>query len=315
LDSAKIIHTGTFKDSLARANTYPLIIDKNGIRIALLNYTYGTNGIPVPQPAIVNPIDTVLIKHDIQRAKDRHPDAILVLLHFGDEYQRSPNRFQKRVANLCFREGAQLVIGSHPHVIQPIEFFPEKNQLVAWSLGNFISNQRPRYRNGGLMLWVDLDKIRTDSVTSVTRIANASYDLAYVHVNKRKKFHLLPVTHPQVDSLLRTDSLALKTYTEFASDSRQWLRQHNRHVNESTALWMYAVIRRRDTPAPANPAGCSFMWDDVAYPCESLYATRAEAEIVRSLIQQAEPDSNPVIQLVRAAIDRKTEHRLKTPDR
>ncbi len=312
LDSARVKHTGTFKDSVERAATYPLLIEKNGFKMALLNYTYGTNGIPVPAPAIVNLIDTVQIKKDLRQAKEHRPDAIVVLLHFGDEYQRSPNQFQKRIANLCFREGAQIIIGSHPHVIQPIEFFPEQNQLIAWSLGNFLSNQRPRYRNGGLMVWVDLEKIEKDSTTA-TRIRSASYDLAYVHVDKRKKFFLLPVNHPQTDSLLQRDSVAQKTFSEFLSDSRQWLGRHNRSVPECAEPWMYAVVRPRNQGGAPSP--CHIPWDDFANQCEGVYATREEAEILRSLLQQAEPERPVRILPMRGPIAPKTILRSKTPDR
>lgn len=321
LDSAKIIHTGTFKDSLARAATYPLLVEKNGFKIALLNYTYGTNGIPVPPPAQVNLIDTVLIKKDIQQAKAQHPDAILVLLHFGDEYQRSPNRFQKRLANLCFREGAQVVIGSHPHVIQPVEFFPERNQLVAWSLGNFLSNQRPRYRNGGLMLWVELEKIRADSASSFTRIHNANYDLAYVHVDKRKKFHLLPVNHPAGDSLLLRDSLARKTFQEFVTDSRQWLRNYNRLVPESADSLVYALVSPIQVDGgwvilPPASSGRSFFWmDEQLFECRGTYHTWQKATEAQ-LQLGPEVRSKFLIRLVpRSATAPKTRYRSKTPDR
>jgi poly-gamma-glutamate capsule biosynthesis protein CapA/YwtB (metallophosphatase superfamily) len=91
LDSLQVLHTGTFIDSAARDNTYPLIIEKNGFRLSLLNYTYGTNGIPVSKPNVVNLIDTIQIKLDLEKARTQQADAIIVFMHWGAEYQSLPN--------------------------------------------------------------------------------------------------------------------------------------------------------------------------------------------------------------------------------
>ena len=138
LDSLEILHTGTFRDSLERSSVYPLLIEKNGFTFSLLNYTYGTNGIAVTKPNIVNLIDTVAIKADLEKARSQHSDAIIVFMHWGIEYQSLPNQEQKKLAALCLREGAKLVIGSHPHVLQPMVWNKNEDQLIAYSLGNFI---------------------------------------------------------------------------------------------------------------------------------------------------------------------------------
>jgi poly-gamma-glutamate capsule biosynthesis protein CapA/YwtB (metallophosphatase superfamily) len=312
LDSARVMHTGTFKDSSSRHLNYPLILEKLGFKIALLNYTYGTNGIPVPSPTIVNPIDTTQLKVDFKKARDSAADAIIVMIHFGDEYQRSPNKFQKKIAALCFREGATMVIGSHPHVIQPLEFYPEKNQLVAWSLGNFISNQRPRYRNGGLMVRVDLQKISHDSL-SVTRIINPTYDLAYVHVDKRKKFHLIPVRHPNVNSLLGQDSLSLATFQQFATDSRQWLTKYNHQISEATDSIVYTIQKKcfehTDGWLVLPPlTGDTFLAHDGKFTClcEGKFATEEEAAIILSLVKTTDPSLRAVVKpILSSAIDRR----------
>jgi poly-gamma-glutamate capsule biosynthesis protein CapA/YwtB (metallophosphatase superfamily) len=312
LDSARVMHTGTFKDSSSRHLNYPLILEKLGFKIALLNYTYGTNGIPVPSPTIVNPIDTTQLKVDFKKARDSAVDAIIVMIHFGDEYQRSPNKFQKKIAALCFREGATMVIGSHPHVIQPLEFYPEKNQLVAWSLGNFISNQRPRYRNGGLMVRVDLQKITHDSL-SVTRIINPTYDLAYVHVDKRKKFHLIPVRHPNVNSLLGQDSLSLATFQQFATDSRQWLTKYNHQISEATDSIVYTIQKKcfehTDGWLVLPPlTGDTFLAHDGKFTClcEGKFATEEEAAIILSLVKTTDPALRAVVKpILSSAIDRR----------
>ncbi|MBN8578519.1 MAG: CapA family protein [Cytophagales bacterium] len=229
LDSLQFLHTGTFIDSIARANTYPLILEKNGFRLSLLNYTYGTNGIPVTQPNIVNLIDTVQIKLDLAKARAQKTDAIIVFMHWGDEYQSLPNTAQKKLAKLLFREGAKLVIGAHPHVLQPMEWNKERDQVVSYSLGNFVSGQRPRYRDGGAMLWVDLEKVVRDTV-SHTRIHQASYELAWVH--KTTEFVMRPLRYFEGDTLFIKDKTAREAMAMFANDSRALLKRHNVNIAE-----------------------------------------------------------------------------------
>ncbi len=157
LDTKDLVQTGTFASPDARASHYPLIIEKKGIRIALLNYTYGTNGIKDRPPAIVNRIDTAQIRKDIQKAKTAQPDFILVNMHWGNEYQLSESSQQQELATFLFNVGAHAILGSHPHVVQPIRGNGTGN-LVAYSMGNLISNQRDRNRNGGIAFEIELSK-------------------------------------------------------------------------------------------------------------------------------------------------------------
>jgi poly-gamma-glutamate capsule biosynthesis protein CapA/YwtB (metallophosphatase superfamily) len=215
LDSLEFMHTGTFSDAAARDSLVPLLLEKNGIRIALLNYTYGINGLPMPLPVIVAHIDTARMAMEIKKCKDLQADFIIAELHWGNEYERVPNAAQKRLADWLFSKGVMAVIGSHPHVIQPIfdesiqiksivigpglnqynEILPEtkkdisRNSLVVWSMGNLVSNQPERYRNGGIMVSLDLVK---DSLTS---ISNVSYVPVFVYRRNTagsRHFFLLP---------------------------------------------------------------------------------------------------------------------------
>jgi len=233
LDTLTMLHTGTFKDSVARVLTYPLLVEKNGFRLSLLNYTYATNGIPVPSPSIVNLIDTVQIKKDLEKARSQQSDAIIVFMHWGDEYQSLPNKEQKRLTNLCFREGAKLVIGSHPHVLQPMEWRKEKDQLIAYSLGNFVSGQRPRFRDGGAMLWVDLQKVNKDSI-SLTSIRHAKYELAWVQKSNdaKKEFVMLPFRYFESDTSFIEDKLLRDAFDVFRKDARALYAKHNVNVSE-----------------------------------------------------------------------------------
>jgi len=176
LDSFNIPHTGTFINREDRDLNYPLIIKKKGVVIALMNYTFGTNGIPVTEPNIVNLIDTTQIKADLQRADELHADIKIVFTHWGLEYQSLPNREQKLVARFCRDHGADMIIGSHPHVLQPIEY--TNDFLVVYSLGNFVSNQRDRYKDGGMIFTVD---VMADTSAHSCKIKNAGYQLTWVY--------------------------------------------------------------------------------------------------------------------------------------
>jgi poly-gamma-glutamate synthesis protein (capsule biosynthesis protein) len=251
LDTFAIPHTGTFIDSVERAKTYPLVIEKKGFRLSLLNYTYGTNGLKVTKPNVVNYIDTAQISKDIEVARGQSPDVVIVFLHWGDEYQSLPNKAQQMVARHCFNKGVQLVIGAHPHVLQPAQWNKEDNQLVIYSLGNFVSGQRPRYRNGGGMLHVELTKETTDS-SSTTTISKAQYELQYIHRDsRRKKFFILPVADFEHDESVLHDSTSRATFRQFVSDSRALYAKHNKNITEVAArdsiFQIIAVLKLADT--------------------------------------------------------------------
>lgn len=157
LEIRDLVQTGTFAHPDQRESRYPLVVEKKGIRIALLNYTYGTNGLKETPPAIVNRIDKVQIQMDLEKAATAEPDFILVCMHWGSEYQLNENSEQRDLARFIFRHGADAIIGSHPHVVQPIRGEGSGN-LVVYSMGNLISNQRNRYRDGGILFEMELVK-------------------------------------------------------------------------------------------------------------------------------------------------------------
>jgi len=157
LDREEIVQTGTFSGPESRSSLYPLVVEKKGIRIALLNYTYGTNGIKDRPPSIVNRIDREQIREDMEKASSAQPDFILVTMHWGNEYQLTESRQQQELAAYLFELGADAIIGSHPHVVQPIRGEGVGN-LVVYSMGNMISNQRNRYRDGGILFELVLSK-------------------------------------------------------------------------------------------------------------------------------------------------------------
>ncbi|HLO58674.1 MAG TPA: CapA family protein [Bacteroidales bacterium] len=225
LDSLKISHTGAFRDSLERARNYPLFVEKNGIRLAMLNYTYGTNGLVIEKPYIINRIDTAVIRKDLDRARQANPDYVIVTLHWGEEYQRAENATQQRLAAFIFKHGADIIIGSHPHVIQPIRNYSTDStrlKMVVFSQGNYVSNQRAQYKDGGIMVELNLEKT-ADS----TRLADFSYMPAWVYrkdKGTKSTFFIVPVSLWEKDSTLFdfTDADRSKI-ARFAKDTREML--------------------------------------------------------------------------------------------
>lgn len=234
LDSAGILHTGTFRDTVDRMNDYPMLLEKNGVKLALLNYTYGTNGIPVTKPNVVNLIDTAVIRKDMVKAKEANPDLIVVFTHWGLEYQSQPSKEQKRLTEFCFQLGAHVVMGSHPHVIQPMEWRKEKNQLVVYSLGNFVSGQRDRYKNGGAMVRMDFSKITKDSVSTST-IDSVGYLLEWVYrtADVNKDYYILPIPSFENDTTeFIKDEASRVSFKTFVEDSRKLMKNYNLTLSE-----------------------------------------------------------------------------------
>jgi poly-gamma-glutamate capsule biosynthesis protein CapA/YwtB (metallophosphatase superfamily) len=235
LDSVHMLHTGTFKTQAGKDQSHPLIIKKSGFKLALLNYTYGTNGLPVIQPNVVNILDTAAVRKDLIKARALNPDAIIVFTHWGIEYESLPSATQKMFTDLCFRYGTRLVIGSHPHVVQPMEWRKNDDQLVVYSLGNFVSGQRKRYTDGGAMVRVELQKVQFPDGSSNTAIDTAGYILQWVYRtnDEKKDYYVLPV--PGVEgrpSRLIQDTASLHAFETFVTDSRSLYRKYNVNMEE-----------------------------------------------------------------------------------
>ena len=171
LDTLGFLRTGSFRDSVEKQRLHPLIIErkKGGIsfKIALINYTFSTNGLPTRPPTMVNMIDSTAILADITSAKTHRPDLIIAFMHWGNEYNRRQSAEQDRLAQMMWENGVHWVIGAHPHVVQPV-VTPEiggRKVFGAFSLGNFISVQEKTYTDIGLMLNLKLRKDRTGKVT------------------------------------------------------------------------------------------------------------------------------------------------------
>lgn len=265
IDSLHIPAAGTYTDIEDRRTRYPLLLEKKGFRIALLNYTYGTNGIPVPSPAVVNLIDTTVIAQDIEKARQLHPDVLLACMHWGVEYQSLPGKEQQKLAQWLFAKRVDHIIGAHPHVVQPIEVHTDsltrQKRLVAYSLGNFISNMSARRTDGGLMLQMEFvkneaeeertslkgEKERTSLKGEKERkeeekksreeekrgaqLKKCEYYLVWtdrpIH-SKKKNHQILPINFP-ADSLTINSRNLLNLFTK---DTRKLLDKENKGIEE-----------------------------------------------------------------------------------
>lgn len=234
LDSIGISHTGTFVNRAAKDSLQPLILTKNGISVALLNYTYGTNGIRIPEPAIVNMLNKDLITNDIEKAKLKKPDILVLLLHWGTEYDTVPSPEQSALADYFFSKGVDLIIGSHPHVLQKMVWSRDeetnKDKILVYSLGNFVSNQRKPKTDGGAMVRIEILK-QGDSF----RITEAGYYLIWVYtpvVNDRTKFYILPCSKFEDNPGFFSKAAEFEQMKKFITDSRRLLREQNIGINE-----------------------------------------------------------------------------------
>lgn len=198
LDSLKIKNLGTYRNKKERDNTYPLIIDINGIKIALLAYTYTTNITSSNGLCIVNRIDTTQMSIDIHKARTMHADCIITYLHWGEEYKLSPERNQEKLAEWLIANGVDHIIGSHPHVVQPMELIQDRdiadNHLIVYSLGNYISNMSATNTDNGLSVSIKLVKH-----FSSTKLLECHYNQIWTErptSNKDKPFRIIPDYYP-----------------------------------------------------------------------------------------------------------------------
>ena len=228
LDKLGVMHTGTFRSKEERDKNYPLMIKQNGMKVAVLNYTYGTNGLTVSKPLIINYIDSAVIRKDVEKAKKLNADYIICNMHWGREYKSLPDGYEKKWEAFCYNVGVDMVIGGHPHVVQPIvkKEIKGKEKLTAWSLGNFVSNMSVRYTRGGLMVGA---KVKKENKT--TSLSDAEYWLVYVHKKQEgavKQYYILPEFDYNTYRPGFFSSEELSKMNRFFSDSRKLFKEHNK---------------------------------------------------------------------------------------
>ncbi|MFC5531826.1 CapA family protein [Cohnella yongneupensis] len=184
------------------------IEERNGIRMGFMAYTYGTNGIPIPEdkPFAVNLIDSAAMRESIAELRRAGADVVTVSLHFGLEYHRMPSDAQIGLAHELIAAGSDIVLGSHPHVVQPYErvHVPasesadgvERNGVVIYSMGNFISNQSGDWKDVGLIFGVGVKKTEQPDGTSATEITQVTTTPTWVHIQtiaKQRHYTVIPM--------------------------------------------------------------------------------------------------------------------------
>ena len=226
LDSLKIPHCGVYRNIQERKERYPLILESNGIKIAILNYTYGTNGNSTPEPMVVNLIDKPTIEQDIFDARSKGADVIIACMHWGDEYVRIPPQRVQELSAWLIEQGVDHIIGNHPHIIQPIEIrenpdTPDRHTVV-YSTGNLVSNMSMRGTDGGMMIRMQLKKI-----LNYTRVSSLEYLLTWIAPKRNdgsRDFTILPAS----TTVCPTNSNAQKKLQQFLEDTRELFNKHNK---------------------------------------------------------------------------------------
>lgn len=202
LDEIGIAHVGTYRTQEERdSNSGIVVADCGGISIAFLAYTYGTNAIPVPEGkdfcinlfntdymTNLSVFDTERVEADMAAARALGCDLIAVIMHWGIEYRLTPNAYQQKLAETLVDLGADLVLGGHPHVLEPYEFLTTEagnTGFICYSLGNFISSQVYEYTDTTVLLNI---KLKKEPVTGETTVEGINYVPLYM-LNKGEKIN------------------------------------------------------------------------------------------------------------------------------
>jgi len=227
LDSMKIPHVGTYVNAVARDSAFPLIVRVKGINIAIFNYTYGTNGISVDSPNVVNLINRRQMIRDIRRADSLKADVKIVFLHWGREYEPKPNEEQKSLARFLANAGVDVVVGSHPHVVQTFEevldTVRDRKVPVFYSLGNFISNQRDPHRDGGAMALFSIHRQRNADSTYLFTVHTqyCPYWVYKGYLNGKYQYYILPLPNSRKIQLPDDDKNRMEDFFDHVSRQLQ----------------------------------------------------------------------------------------------
>ncbi|GAA0597404.1 CapA family protein [Virgibacillus siamensis] len=220
-ENIDMMYTGAYKNE-ADSNKLRVYHTDEGISVGFLAYTYGTNGIPVPDGKnyLVNLIDRGLMQTDIQKAK-KQADIVVLSLHFGDQYTRLPNDEQKALVQFAADQGVDVVIGHHPHVLQPVDWVKGVNgnkTLVAYSLGNFLSGQDEFYRRIGGIFKFSVQKTINGDKESI-EITSPKFMPTFVNYDHFSDFEVIPMFQLTNEELPN----AKQHYKEIKQHMSQWM--------------------------------------------------------------------------------------------
>lgn len=194
LDSLKVDHIGTYNDAEQRRRLTPFIKNIKGFKIGFLNYTYGTNGIEAGKGAEVALIDKKRMSEDIALTRNAGAELVIVCMHWGVEYVLRENSEQRLLADFLVSQGVDMIIGGHPHVIQPMiiatDSINKKQIPIIYSLGNFISNMKTGDTRGGALVRCRIE--RNDLGKAV--FVSADYDtfLSAKPIGRGSNYRVIP---------------------------------------------------------------------------------------------------------------------------
>jgi poly-gamma-glutamate capsule biosynthesis protein CapA/YwtB (metallophosphatase superfamily) len=164
-----LAHTGTNHDG-------PAIVTHDGVKIAFLAYTYGTNGIHSPFPGAVRRINLDLMKAAIASARKK-ADLVVVCPHWGNEYSPVPEVRIRTMARQLIDAGADIILGSHPHVVRPVEKY--KGHYIVYSMGNFVSGMSDKYTDLGIMVQATIVKRASGTKVAALKVIPVFRDRTY----------------------------------------------------------------------------------------------------------------------------------------
>ncbi len=237
LKERDLIPVGTHQ-SEEDANQVQIVI-KNEISMAILSYTYGLNGIPLPagKDYLVNLIDEEKIAKDIAKARHLGVDLVTVALHMEGEYHRIPNAAQFKLTEHVIKSGADIILGSHPHVVQPYDIIEvmddhgiPRQGIVIYSLGNFISNQGPdqgtaKFTDVGVIFNIEIKKHFPQEEIEVSAI---EFTPTWVHKyweEGKRQYRILPITSTLE---VKNDPILVDSQYRLLE---QYLEEINKHIN------------------------------------------------------------------------------------
>lgn len=227
LDTLSIEHLGAYENATERDVKLPFVKDVNGVKIAFLSYTYGTNLYDSSTDVVVDRINREQIVADVKKARKAGAEIVCACLHWGNEYELLPSKSQRSLAEFLQGIGVDLIIGSHPHVVQPMELDYSMNSgsggLVVYSLGNFISNQNDINSRGGAMAKVLLTRYEDKPV-----LAGASYKLFFCQKPSKKGENYKLIPQNFVDSV-RVDSK--KAFVQYMNNTETLLKKNNKNID------------------------------------------------------------------------------------
>lgn len=236
---------GSYSSEEEKKEIESKVLEVNNIKYAMLNYTYGTNGMPVSDSYLVNvwptDIDNInnpdsdskyqaykdTVAKDIENLRDK-VDVLMVAMHWGVEYTHTPTAYERDMAKFLADHDVDIIIGTHPHVIQPVEWIDDT--LVIYSLGNFISAQ---YQNQGtctnykcmvgLMTSLKITK-RVANKEVTIKVDNVENDLIYTYYTGWRNFKVIPFSNPEIKNYLPGYQNVYNTYANIINSEDERIK-------------------------------------------------------------------------------------------